>query len=119
MSVHGEGPTGEDGARGAWLRLWPWIVVVALLRAWLALSCADVYFYGEELAKGTCAKVILEGPAVPYWKAVYGYHEGGGFVVVTVLVARRGRFPGFRPPTDRPTLQGDLQILLAGAGANG
>jgi uncharacterized membrane protein len=43
--------------------------------------------------------------------------EGGGFVVVTVLVARRGRFPGFRPPTDRPTLQGDLQILLAGAGA--
>ncbi len=81
MSVHGEGPTGEGGARGAWLRLWPWIVVVALLRAWLALSCADVYFYGEELAKGTCAKVILEGPAVPYWKAVYGYHEGGGFVV--------------------------------------
>jgi uncharacterized membrane protein len=43
--------------------------------------------------------------------------EGGGFVVVTVLVARRGRFPGFRPPTDRPTLQGDLQILLGGTGA--
>lgn len=43
--------------------------------------------------------------------------EGGGFVVVTVLVARRGRFPGFRPPTDRATLQHDLQILLAGPGA--
>ena len=43
--------------------------------------------------------------------------EGGGFVVVTVLVARRGRFPGFRPPTDRPTLQQDLQILLSGPGA--
>lgn len=43
--------------------------------------------------------------------------EGGGFVVVTVLVARRGRFPGFRPPTDRATLQSDLQILLSGPGA--
>lgn len=81
MSVQGEGGTGEGGARGAWLRLWPWIVVLVLVRAWLALSCADVYFYGEELAKGTCAKVILERPAIPYWKAVYGYHEGGGFVV--------------------------------------
>lgn len=43
--------------------------------------------------------------------------EGGGFVVVTVLVARRGRFTGFRPPADRPTLQQDLQILLSGPGA--
>jgi uncharacterized membrane protein len=44
--------------------------------------------------------------------------EGGGFVVVTVLVARRGRFPGWRPPADRATLQGDLQILLAGGGGD-
>ncbi len=43
--------------------------------------------------------------------------EGGGFVVVTVLVARRGRLTGFRPATDRPTLQSDLQVLLAGPGA--
>ncbi len=41
--------------------------------------------------------------------------EGAGFVVVTVLVARRGRFTGFVPPTDRNILRNDLQILL-GAG---
>lgn len=81
MSVQGETRIGDAGARGAWLRLWPWIAVLVLVRAWLALCAADVYFYGEELAKGTCAKVILERPPIPYWKAVYGYHEGGGFVV--------------------------------------
>jgi len=81
MSPHRESGTDEGATRGAWSRPWPWIVVLVLLRAWLALCCADVYFYGEELAKGTCAKVILERPPIPYWKAVYGYHEGGGFVV--------------------------------------
>lgn len=43
--------------------------------------------------------------------------EGGGFVVVTLLVARRGRLTGFRPAGDRDTLRADLQVLLAGPGA--
>lgn len=43
--------------------------------------------------------------------------EGGGFVVVTLLVCRRDRFTGFRPATDRDALRNDLQILLAGPGA--
>jgi uncharacterized membrane protein len=43
--------------------------------------------------------------------------EGGGFVVVTVLACRRGRFTGFRPAIDRDVLRVDLQVMLAGAGA--
>lgn len=43
--------------------------------------------------------------------------EGGGFVVVTILVARRGRLTGFRPATDRASLHHDLQVILAGPGA--
>lgn len=40
--------------------------------------------------------------------------EGGGFVAVTVLVCRREKLNGFRPPTDRATLAHDLQVILAG-----
>ena len=70
----------SSSARG-WRHLGPWIVALVLLRGWLALAGAEVYFYGEELAKGTCAKMILDRPPVPYWTITYGYHEGGGFVV--------------------------------------
>ena len=38
-------------------------------------------------------------------------------MVVTLLVARRGRLTGFRPAVDRDTLRADLQVLLAGPGA--
>jgi uncharacterized membrane protein len=43
--------------------------------------------------------------------------EGGGFVVVTVLVCRRNRLTGFLPATNRQILRNDLQVLLAGPGA--
>ncbi|MEZ4393942.1 MAG: DUF1517 domain-containing protein [Polyangiales bacterium] len=43
--------------------------------------------------------------------------EGGGFVVVTLLVSRRGPMPGFVPAVSRPALAADLQVLLAGSGA--
>jgi len=52
-----------------------------LSRAALALSCADVFFYGEELGKGAAAKALLDGLPVPWIHRNYGYHEGGGFVV--------------------------------------
>lgn len=52
-----------------------------LSRAALVLSCADVFFYGEELGKGTAAKALLDGLPVPWIQRNYGYHEGGGFVV--------------------------------------
>ncbi len=40
--------------------------------------------------------------------------EGGGFVVVTIVVGRRGGFFGFQPPTSRPILAQDLQVILQG-----
>ena len=42
--------------------------------------------------------------------------EGDGFVVVTLLVARRGDLNAFRPITGRADLAHDLQVLLAQAG---
>lgn len=71
----------EGGSVRWWMRPWPWILLLVLLRGWLVLSCADVYFYGEEMAKGACAKAIIDRPPVPYWTLAYGLHEGGGFVV--------------------------------------
>lgn len=50
-------------------------------------------------------------------KSTARVEEGGGFVVVTLLVARRERLTGFRPATDREALRNDLHILLAGPGA--
>jgi len=64
-------------------RRWlPWLILLLVLtRAALVLSCADVFFYGEELGKGTAAKALLEHIPAEYVKLNYGYHEGGGFVV--------------------------------------
>ena len=83
MSAAGESTQQEENRAwsGPWTSLTFWIVALVLLRGWLALAGAEVYFYGEELAKGTCAKMILDRPPVPYWTITYGYHEGGGFVV--------------------------------------
>ena len=83
MSAAGESTQRKENRAwsGPWTSLTFWIVALVLLRGWLALAGAEVYFYGEELAKGTCAKMILDRPPVPYWTITYGYHEGGGFVV--------------------------------------
>lgn len=40
--------------------------------------------------------------------------EGGGFVAVTLIVARRGNLTGFVNVTDRATLQQSLMALLSG-----
>ncbi|MCB9915191.1 MAG: hypothetical protein H6828_08590 [Planctomycetes bacterium] len=50
------------------------------VKAALVLSLADVFFYGEELEKGTAAKAMLDGLAVPHHQLAYHYYEGGGFV---------------------------------------
>lgn len=47
----------------------------------LVLCLADVFFYGEELEKGTAAKAMLDGLGVPHHQLAYHYYEGGGFVV--------------------------------------
>ncbi len=59
-----------------------WLVLLLVLtRAALVLSCADVFFYGEELGKGAAAKALLDHLPTGYIHKNYGYHEGGGFVV--------------------------------------
>jgi len=57
-----------------------------VMRAALVLANADVFFYGDELAKGTAAKGLLEGVGEPRWKLAYVYHEGGGFLVTHLKV---------------------------------
>lgn len=47
----------------------------------IASSLADVFFYGEELAKGAASKAILDGLDVPLHTLSYHYYEGGGFGV--------------------------------------
>jgi len=64
-------------------RRWLWwvLALLVLTRAALVLSCADVFFYGEELAKGTAAKALLDRLPAGYLELNYGVHEGGGFAV--------------------------------------
>lgn len=57
------------------------VLLFVLLRAALLLSIADVFGYGEEFAKGTAGKVMLDGLGIPHYQLTYGYHEGGGFVM--------------------------------------
>ncbi|MBL8862096.1 MAG: hypothetical protein JNK02_08795 [Planctomycetes bacterium] len=63
------------------------LVALVLVRGFLVLACADVFFYGEELGKGGVAKAILAPPDIPYHRLVYAYHEGGGFVVAHLRAA--------------------------------
>jgi len=44
------------------------------VKVMLVVSLADVFFYGEELEKGTAAKA-------PHHQLAYHYYEGGGFVI--------------------------------------
>jgi hypothetical protein len=57
------------------------LALLVSTRAALVLACADVFFYGEELAKGTTAKALLDGLPGGYLQKNYAAHEGGGFVV--------------------------------------
>jgi len=71
----------EVAPRPTWRALALLLVFLVLVRGFLVLSCAEVFFYGEELAKGGAAKAILDSPPIPYHQLVYAYHEGGGFVI--------------------------------------
>jgi uncharacterized membrane protein len=51
----------------------------------------------------------IEGP-----RSTARAEEGGGFVVVTLITARRGGYFGFRTPTDRASLAQGIQTVLQG-----
>lgn len=70
------------------MRLWTFAGVIALfcvLRLGLCASLADVFFYGEELEKGTAAKALIDGVPWPYHRLAYHPYEGGGFVISHLL----------------------------------
>jgi hypothetical protein len=56
------------------------VVLYALTRAVLVLALADVFFYGEELAKGAVAVAMLGDVGLPHAQLAYQAYEGGGFV---------------------------------------
>lgn len=56
------------------------LLLLCVVKGAIVLSLADVFFYGEELEKGTAAKAMLDGLAVPHHQLAYHYYEGGGFV---------------------------------------
>ncbi len=75
-------PTQSGGAPStslAWRAVLLWALVFVVARSILVLSIGDVFFYGEECAKGTAAKAMLDRLPVEHWRLAYHYYEGGGF----------------------------------------
>ncbi len=54
--------------------------VYVIARLVYVLALGDVFFYGEELEKGTVAKMLLDGVDIPYARMPFHPYEGGGFV---------------------------------------
>ncbi len=57
------------------------VLLLWLVRGMLVLALGDVFFYGEELEKGTVAKAMLDGLPIEHHRLAYHYYEGGGFVI--------------------------------------
>lgn len=55
-------------------------LVYVIVRLVFVLALGDVFFYGEELEKGTTAKMLLDGVDIPYARMPFHPYEGGGFV---------------------------------------
>lgn len=68
-------------------------ILVALIVGYVAvrlaavLALADVFYYGEEMARGTAAKAMLDRVPVEHYKIGHWYYEGGAFTTshVTAL----------------------------------
>jgi len=57
------------------------VALMLVVKLTLVFSLADVFFYGEELEKGTAAKAMIDGIDVPHYALAYHYYEGGGFAI--------------------------------------
>jgi hypothetical protein len=60
------------------------VVLLVALRVAVVACGGDVFGYGEEFVKGAAAKAMLDGLAIEHHRLPFGYHEGGGFVIVHV-----------------------------------
>lgn len=56
------------------------IVLLLVTRMAQVAALGDVFYYGEELAKGAAAKAMRDGLGVPHHALAYHAYEGGGFV---------------------------------------
>ncbi|HVS18639.1 MAG TPA: hypothetical protein VMT18_08580 [Planctomycetota bacterium] len=70
MSARGDGRV--------WIGL---LILAALLRLALVASLGDVFFTGEELAKGAAARAMAAGVPIAHADLAYHAYEGGGFVI--------------------------------------
>jgi hypothetical protein len=68
----------QHSRHGNWL---PLLILMIAVKSLFVLSLSDVFFYGEELEKGTAAKAMLDGLPVPHHQLIYHYYEGGGFAI--------------------------------------
>ncbi len=57
------------------------IVLLVCVRGASILGLADVFYYGEELARGTAAKAMVDALPVAHYKIGHWYFEGGSFTV--------------------------------------
>ncbi|MFN0244246.1 MAG: hypothetical protein ACKVWV_15260 [Planctomycetota bacterium] len=68
-------------------------ILIALILGYVAvrlaavLALSDVFYYGEEMARGTAAKAMLDRLPVEHYKLGHWYYEGGAFTTshVTAL----------------------------------
>ena len=74
-------PERREGRYGGPRAIGLCVLAFVAARAVLVLSVADVFGFGEELAKGAAAKAMLDGLGVAHYRLAYVYHEGGGFAV--------------------------------------
>jgi hypothetical protein len=57
------------------------ILLLVVVRGASILGLADVFYYGEELARGTAAKAMVDALPVAHYKLGHWYFEGGAFTV--------------------------------------
>lgn len=69
--------TCQDSSRAFWL----WSALLMLVKGLFVLVLADIFFYGEELSKGSVAKAMIDGVPVDFHRLAYHYYEGGGFFI--------------------------------------
>ncbi len=60
---------------------WLWSALLLTVKAIFVIVLADIFFYGEELSKGSVGKAMIDGIPVDFHRLAYHYYEGGGFFI--------------------------------------
>jgi len=57
------------------------IALLVLVKGWIFLSMTNVYYVGEEMARGSAAKAMIDGLPIAHHHLGHWYYEGGAFTV--------------------------------------